>query len=237
MHYEIQRANERGHANHWWLNTYHSFSFANYYNPDKLHFGALQVLNDDTVAGGKGFPTHPHDNMEIITIPLVWAIAHKDSMWVVEEVGSDGVQVMSAGSWLTHSEFNASSTETAHFLQLRITPHTKNIQPRHDSRTFNPANRKNVWQLLVSPDASNGSLMINQYAYISRSQLSSGTSLQYDLYNQGNGIYIFVISGKIHCEKEQLTTGDAIAIHPWHNQLVCIAEEESDVLIIEVPME
>ena len=157
----IHRANSRGYANHGWLQSYHTFSFANYYQPERIHFGALRVLNDDTVKGGMGFGQHPHDNMEIVSIPLQGALEHKDNTGRHERILSNDVQIMSAGSGITHSEFNASKTEPVNFLQIWVFPKLRNIQPRYQQQTFDPADRHNRLQTVISPEANSGVLWLS----------------------------------------------------------------------------
>src|SRR5690349_11683280 len=152
----IHKANARGHANHGWLDSYHSFSFAGYYDPAKVHFGMLRVLNDDIVSGGNGFGTHPHDNMEIVSIPLKGALAHRDTTGRSEIIKTHDVQIMSAGSGISHSEFNASKTDAVNFLQIWVFPKLRNVEPRYEQKTFDPSGRGNQFQIVVSPDQNSG---------------------------------------------------------------------------------
>ena len=167
-------ASERGHVNFGWLDSYHSFSFGNWYDPQKVHFGALRVLNDDMVKEGKGFDTHPHDNMEIVSIPLKGALAHKDSTGTEGIIYSGDVQIMSAGSGIRHSEYNASHYDPVNFLQVWVFPKQQNIKPRHDQKTFDPAGRDGKWQVVVSPDEKEGGVWINQDARFAITKLAAG---------------------------------------------------------------
>src|ERR1700712_57051 len=195
MKMTIQKASERGGADHGWLNAKHYFSFASYHNPEKVHFGALRVLNDDIIAGGAGFPTHPHDNMEIVTVPLKGAISHKDSTGGAGVINAGDVQIMSAGTGIKHSEANASPTDLLNVLQLWVFPKLENITPRYDQRTFDEAGRKNNWQLTVSPDAADNALWINQDAVFALADIDAGNSIDYKIKFAGNGVYFFVIDG------------------------------------------
>src|SRR5665647_1486243 len=187
---KIQRANERGFADHGWLRANHSFSFANWYNPAKVHFGTLRVLNDDLIAGGKGFGAHPHDNMEIVTIPLSGAIAHKDSTGTEGIISKGDVQIMSAGTGITHSEFNASKSEELNLFQVWVFPKVKNIKPRYEQKTFDEKDRVNKWKIVVSPDEKDGGIWINQDAVFSLSHAAKETSLIYKNKFKGNRIYL-----------------------------------------------
>ncbi|MBT8311012.1 MAG: pirin family protein [Bacteroidia bacterium] len=239
MKIKIKRADERGFANHGWLQANHSFSFANYYDPNSIQFGALRVLNDDLIAPSMGFGTHPHDNMEIITIPFKGLLKHKDSMageWL--EVKPGEVQVMSAGSGLSHSEINGSSKEHLSLFQIWIMPNQQNVEPRYDQKSFDPEQRKDKLQTLVSSldnDSDNGSLKIHQNAKISRIDLSKDNDFEYKPESSTNGVYIMTISGSHKVGEEILNVRDAIGI--WDTEVVHIsANEDSDLLFIEVPM-
>ncbi|NQV76977.1 MAG: pirin family protein [Lutibacter sp.] len=234
----IQRANERGTADHGWLKANFSFSFAHYYNPKKVNFGALRVLNDDTIQGGMGFGTHPHDNMEIITIPLKGALKHKDSMsnkWIAIETGE--VQVMSAGTGLMHSEMNNSSSELINLFQIWIIPNKSGVSPRYDQKLFDASERKNKLQRLVSSIDDNhvGNLKIHQDALISRIDLMENSEFKYILKSENHGIYLMVISGEINIENETLTKRDAIGIFQTESTLLK-ASKNTELLFIEVPM-
>jgi redox-sensitive bicupin YhaK (pirin superfamily) len=231
----IHRADSRGHANFGWLDTFHSFSFFRYHNPERMNFGLLRVLNDDIVHPGRGFDTHPHDNMEIISIPLQGSLEHRDSEDNIEIISTNDVQVMSAGIGLTHSEYNHSENDKVNFLQIWILPEGKDMPPRYDQKTFAVSERKNQLQLVVSPPNKNGALWIDQKAYISRSDLDKKVGLKYETFRKDNGVYIFLIDGQIEIENETLKKRDAIGISGT-NTFSIFAQEESEILFIEVPM-
>ena len=230
----IHKAEDRGHANHGWLDAHHSFSFANYYNPERTRFGVLRVLNDDIIQGGEGFGTHPHDNMEIITIPLTGELAHKDSTGNKEVIRKNEVQIMSAGSGLTHTEFNNSKTDEINLLQLWVFPKERNIKPRYDQKVFEPADRQNKIQTLVSPKDENA-LWINQDAYFSRADIDKEVDVEYELNTKKNGVYIFVIEGKVEIDGELLSKRDAMGVTEA-DKIKITAKEKSEVLLIEVPL-
>ncbi|MEP0987620.1 pirin family protein [Ekhidna sp.] len=230
----VHRANSRGNADFGWLKSKHSFSFGQYYNPERIHFGMLRVLNDDIVAGGAGFPTHPHDNMEIVSIPLKGALAHRDSTGTEKIIQTGEVQIMSAGSGLTHSEYNASKDEEVNFLQVWVLPKEKDINPRYDQKQFDSQNRQNAFQTVVAPDDPHA-VWINQDAWFSLSDLASGNTITYSMKQHGNGVYIFVINGQIEVADNRLSKRDAIGIS--NAELVSIAAtEDAELLVIEVPM-
>lgn len=239
MKTKIYRANERGTANYGWLQANYSFSFANYYHPEKVNFGALRVLNDDIIQGGMGFGTHPHDNMEIITIPLEGALKHRDSMsneWISLNTGE--VQVMSAGTGIQHSEMNNSPNEQVNLFQIWIIPKKQGVEPRYNQKEFKSLERKNKLQVLVSSidSALEGSLKIHQEAQISRIDLSKNLEFNYILKSENRGVYIMVISGEVNIEKETLKKRDAIGLSQTKN-IQIIAMRNSELLFIEVPMQ
>lgn len=238
MKKQIYRANNRGSADYGWLKANYSFSFANYFNPDAIQFGALRVLNDDEIAGGKGFPTHPHDNMEIITIPLAGSLKHKDSManeW--KYVQPEEVQVMSAGTGLHHSEMNGSD-DPLKLFQIWIIPNARNVKPRYDQKKFNAEDRADKLQVLVSSfndDRKDDSLKIHQDATLSRISLSEGNTFNYNMREEQNGLYIMTIDGAIQIDDVVLNKRDALGI--THTSAVSIsAKIKSELLFIEVPM-
>jgi redox-sensitive bicupin YhaK (pirin superfamily) len=231
----VYPANERGSADFGWLNAKYSFSFANFYDAKKVHFGLLRVLNDDIVEPGQGFGKHPHDNMEIVTIPLKGELAHKDSAGHEEVIRPNEVQIMSAGSGILHSEYNHSKEDIVNLLQIWIFPKEKNIQPRYDQKYFDPLERENKWQLLVSPNKNNGSLWINQNAYFSRTSLQEDAKLDYIFHEEGNGIYLFLIQGHIKINEENLQHRDAVAISDTDKAEI-EAQKKSDILVIEIPI-
>lgn len=230
----IHKSDSGGTADFGWLKSRHTFSFGQYYNPDRIHFGMLRVLNDDIVQGGAGFPTHPHENMEIVSIPLKGALAHKDSTGTEKVINTGEVQIMSAGSGLTHSEYNASTTDEVNFLQIWVFPKNKDIQPRYDQRIFESSNRVNKIQTVVSPDDEQA-LWINQDAYFSLASLSDGNAITYNLNKAGNGVYVFVIEGQINLDNETLEKRDAIGISEV-NEVIISAKKDTELLFIEVPM-
>ncbi len=230
----LHKANERGHANHGWLDAHHSFSFGQWYNPEKIHFGKLRVLNDDIVKAGYGFGEHPHDNMEIITIPLKGALEHKDNTGGHGVIQKNDVQVMSAGSGIKHSEFNHSKTEDVNLFQLWIFTNQQNVTPRYDQKTFDPADRKNKFQTIVSPFGNEG-LWIYQDAWISLSDIDSNKEINYKINKNGNGVYVFVIEGEIEIDNSFLGKRDAIGISET-DELTIKTNSKSEILLVEVPM-
>jgi len=231
----IHRADSRGYFDYGWLKTNHTFSFSNYYDPERTNFGMLRVLNDDIVAPGQGFGTHPHKNMEIVSIPLKGALAHKDSAGNEGVIVPNDVQVMSAGDGIQHSEYNPSSEEETNFLQLWIFPDKKGHQPRYEQNTFNAGERKNKLLNIVSPDKSTGNLWLNQDAYLSMSDIEKNNTIDYAFNTIGNGIYIFVIDGEISVGGETLSSRDGTGI--WEVEDISIkAIKDSQVLLVEVPM-
>lgn len=235
MNIKIQKASERGGANHGWLNAKHYFSFASYHNPDKVHFGLLRVLNDDRIAGGTGFPAHPHDNMEIVTIPLSGALQHKDNAGGEGIIKAGDVQIMSAGTGVQHSEFNASKTEDATLFQVWIFPKERNIKPRYDQRNYDIKQRINKWQIVVSPQETDNALWINQDARFGLTMLESAKTISYENGFKGNGVYLVVISGSVEIDGKQLLTRDAAAISGT-DQFNIKALEDAELLAIEIPM-
>ena len=231
----IHKADSRGYADHGWLQSFHSFSFANYHNPEKVRFGLLRVLNDDIVAPGMGFGTHPHDNMEIVTIPLKGELAHQDSTGNKEVIKAGEVQIMSAGSGLTHSEFNNSKKEFVNLFQIWVFPKEKNITPRYDQKIFNPEERKNKFQIVVSPDEKDGALWINQDAYFTLGNFDEGNSLKYEIKKNGNGVYVMITEGSAEIDGEVLSRRDAIGLSDLSSVEIKILAK-SELLIIEVPM-
>ena len=235
----VHRAADRGFANHGWLQANHSFSFANYYNPQKMSFGALRVLNDDIIAPKMGFGTHPHDNMEIITIPLTGELKHKDSMhneW--QSVFPGEVQIMSAGTGLLHSEINGSNTEHLSLFQIWITPNKRNVEPRQGQKTFRIEDRKNVLQTLVTSmdDDHDRSLKIYQDAVISRIDLDKGSSYEYTLKSKNHGVYMMTIFGSGTVNNETTEARDAISITDA-TTFTLASNEDSSFLFMEVPMD
>lgn len=237
MNIALHLAKDRGTANHGWLQANFSFSFAQYYNPKRMHFGVLRVLNDDYISGGAGFGTHPHDNMEIITIPLSGALAHRDSMGNGGTIGVNDVQVMSAGTGIQHSEYNASETETANTLQIWIFPKNRQVAPRYDQRHFDPINHKNKFQLLLSPKPEDGVLWVHQDTWFTIGEFDSGITTICQTHISGNGLFIFLIEGQISINQHILNRRDAIAISDIEPKEIRIdVIQHAKILIIEVPM-
>lgn len=232
----IHRAESRGHASHGWLNSYHTFSFAGYHHPERVHFGALRVLNDDTVAPGMGFGTHPHDNMEIISIPLEGALEHKDSMNNVAVIRKGDIQVMSAGTGIQHSEKNKSHDEEVKFLQIWIFPDKRNVSPRYGQITLNPDDRKNRLQQILSPSADDEGVWIHQQAWFHLGELKKGLTLPYSIHRENNGVYVFVLSGSIEIAGETLNTRDGMGISDVSEISLSSNSDGTEVLLMEVPM-
>ncbi len=232
----IHRAADRGHADHGWLNAHHSFSFASYHDPEKVHFGMLRVLNDDIVAAGMGFGTHPHDNMEIVTIPLRGDLQHKDSMGNSAIIRQYDVQIMSAGTGVQHSEFNPNADKDINLLQLWVFPKKRNIPPRYDQKTYKPENRINRFDTVVSPDKNaTDSLWINQDAWFSLGSFEKDNEIAYTSKKEGNGAYIFVIEGSIEVAGETLLKRDAIGLWEFDSATIK-ALTATELLIVDVPM-
>ncbi len=230
----IHKANTRGHANHGWLKSYHTFSFAGYQNAERMNFGMLRVLNDDVVQPKMGFGTHPHRNMEIISIPISGALSHKDSMDNKRAIEVGEVQVMSAGTGLTHSEFNDSKTDAVNFLQLWIIPEKQEVKPYYNQKFFDASERKNIFQTLVSPKDKQveGSLPINQQGYISMIDLEEGVETEYHL---KNGAYFFLIDGEVEIADEILQKRDAVGISEI-DKVIVKGKSKSKLLVVDVPL-
>lgn len=235
-HTVFHKADTRGHANHGWLDSHHTFSFAGYYNPERMNFGALRVLNDDIVSGGMGFGTHPHDNMEIISIPLEGDLEHQDSMGNVAVIKKGDIQAMSAGTGIYHSEKNKHENERVKFLQIWIYPDRKNVEPRYDQLTLNLQDRHNRLQQILSPSKDDDGIWIYQQAWFHMGKFDAGVSTQYDLKGGTNsGVYAFVLNGKININGQELNTRDGFGV--WDtDQLNITAESDAEFLLMEVPM-
>lgn len=231
----LHKAESRGHANHGWLNSYHSFSFANYYNPDRMHFGVLRVLNDDEVQAGMGFGTHPHDNMEIISIPLEGDLEHKDSMGNVAVIKNGEVQVMSAGTGITHSEYNKNTDKPVKFLQIWVFPNKRNVTPRYDQIQLRAEDRHNKLQQIVSPNPNDAGAWIHQNAWFHLGKFDKGISEEYGVKAKENGVYVFVLTGNLLVNGEALNSRDGIGI--WNTATINLsAESDTEFLIMDVPM-
>ncbi|HQE11268.1 MAG TPA: pirin family protein [Flavipsychrobacter sp.] len=231
----FHKSAERGHMNFGWLDTYHSFSFGQYYDAKKMHFGALRVLNDDVVKGGNGFGTHPHDNMEIVTIPLVGALEHQDSSGGKGVIHVNDVQLMSAGSGIEHSEYNYHPTEDVNFLQIWIYPKERNIAPRYDQKTFLPEERINKLQYVVAPNDSSA-LNAHQDTWISLGNFDKGQQLTYSFHQQNMGLYLMVLEGSVLINDSLLNRRDAIAIADTHSIDINMEESKTQLILIEVPL-
>jgi len=231
----FHKSTERGHADHGWLNAHHSFSFASYHDPSKVHFGLLRVLNDDIVAPGKGFGMHPHDNMEIVTIPLSGTLEHRDSMGNIGVISPNEVQAMSAGSGLMHSEYNHSATEPINLLQIWVFPKERNIKPRYDQKIFSAADKEGKFKTIVAPERAEDVMWINQDAYFSLGKFTLPSTQEYKMKHEGNGAYIFVIEGGATVNGQKLGKRDAIGV--WETTGFSIdVDANSEILVIDVPM-
>jgi redox-sensitive bicupin YhaK (pirin superfamily) len=230
----IHKSGQRGQADYGWLQTRYSFSFANYYNPKMMNFGALRVINDDIIEGGTGFDQHPHNNMEIATIVLEGELEHRDSMGHISLIKAGEVQVMSAGTGIFHSEYNHLENEALKLFQIWILPKEQNVRPRYDQKKFEIADRLNQWQTLISPNDKNA-LYLNQDTCFSRVALDSQKSISYKTQLNGNGLYIMVIEGEVNIAGYHLSRRDAIGI--WDTDSIEItAIQNADILLIDVPM-
>ncbi len=231
----LHTSESRGDANHGWLHSKHTFSFANYYNPERMHFGVLRVLNDDTVAAGMGFGTHPHDNMEIISIPLEGDLEHKDSMGNVTIIKNGDIQVMSAGKGIQHSEYNKNKDQQVKFLQIWVFPNKKNVTPRYDQITLKLEDRHNKLQQIISPNEADAGVWIHQNAWFHLGKFDKGISTDYTIKGKGNGLYIFNLTGNLKVNDQILNTRDGFGI--WEIEKVTLnAESDAEFLIMEVPM-
>jgi len=235
MEINVHKSDSRGLANHGWLYSRHTYSFSSYKNPDRMGFGQLLVINDDIVEHSMGFGTHHHDNMEIISIPLNGSLRHEDSMGNQHIIEAGDVQIMSAGTGVTHSEYNNSDTSKVNFLQIWVLPKTTDTQPRYEQQRFNSEDRKNKLQLLISPNGENGSMSINQDAYFSLINLEEGHSIDYQFYNENNGVYLFVISGSLMVGDTLLGERDGAEVSDTPS-LELTADKEAQLLCIETPM-
>ncbi len=236
MKLTVHRAGCRGHMDHGWLDTWHTFSFASYYNPDRMHFGALRVLNDDTVQPGMGFGTHPHDNMEIITIVLDGELEHRDSMGNGSVIRPGEIQVMSAGAGIQHSEFNHSTKNKVSFLQIWVFPDKKNVEPRYGQAKFDEQEMAGKWRTIVSPDGVDQSMWIHQQARFSLGNFDQDSVVKYKLNKAGNGIYLFLISGELEVESEKLSDRYGLCIEEIDSEIELKVAKNSKVLLMEVPL-
>jgi redox-sensitive bicupin YhaK (pirin superfamily) len=232
----LHKANTRGHANHGWLDSYHTFSFGGYHNPERVHFGALRVLNDDSVAAGMGFGAHPHDNMEIISIPTSGDLEHQDSMGNKQVIKQGDVQAMSAGTGIQHSEKNKNHDKEVKFFQIWVFPKVKNIEPRYDQQTFADMDKHNKLLTVVSPlGTADGGVQINQDAWFSLGKLDKDFSTSYTLKNSNNGVYAFVIEGDVTINGQSLNRRDGLGITET-DTLEIKADNHAELLLMEVPV-
>ena len=228
-------ASSRGAANHGWLQAKHSFSFANYYNSERVQFGALRVLNDDIIAPGMGFGTHPHDNMEIITIPLDGALEHKDSMDNIGVIETDEIQVMSAGSGVYHSEYNKSRDQSVSLLQIWVFPNKKNVTPRYDQKNIKDLKKVNSFYPIVTPNQKGPGMWIHQDAWFHIGEFDKETRINYKINKKGNGVYAFLIEGSVQIDGKSLEKRDALGL--WDTEsFELLANPNSRILLIEVPL-
>lgn len=232
----LHKSNTRGYANHGWLESKHTFSFANYHNPDRMHFGVLRVLNDDRVNPGMGFGTHPHDNMEIISIPLEGDLEHKDSMGNTTIIKNGDIQVMSAGTGIMHSEYNKNSDKLVKFLQIWVYPNKRNVKPRYDQITLDKKERNNKFQQILSPKPDDAGVWIHQDAWFNMGTFSKGVKTTYKLNKKGNGVYIFIIKGSATINNQLLDKRDGFGI--WNINSIEISSniDSTEILLMEVPM-
>lgn len=231
----LHKADSRGGADHGWLKTKHSFSFASYYNPERMHFGVLRVLNDDIVAPGMGFGTHPHDNMEIISIPLEGDLEHRDSMGNTTVIRNGDIQVMSAGTGIQHSEYNRNKDKPVKFLQIWLFPNKKNVQPRYDQLSLQLKDRHNRLQQILSPSAEDDGVWIHQDAWFHISHLDKGKTIDYSLHKKSNGVYAFVLKGSLEINDQALEARDGYGL--WDIDSIRLkASADAEVLLMEVPM-
>ena len=231
----LHKAATRGHANHGWLNSYHSFSFAGYHNPERMNFGVLRVLNDDEVAAGMGFRTHSHRNMEIISIPLEGDLEHKDSIGNTVVIKEGDIQVMSAGSGVSHSEFNRNRDRKVKFLQIWVLPGKPNVEPRYDQITLDPTSLKNQLRQVLSPDPEDDGVWIHQDAWFHMGNFDEGQRFEYTLKGDNNGVYVFIIEGKCEVNGQLLERRDGLGIREI-GKITFSVKEDSKVLLMEVPM-
>ena len=231
----LHKSNTRGEANHGWLESRHTFSFANYHNKERMNFGVLRVLNDDKVSEGMGFSTHHHDNMEIISIPLEGDLEHKDSMGNTTVIKNGDIQVMSAGTGISHSEYNKNKDKLVKFLQIWVFPNKRNVSPRYDQITLDVNDRKNKFQQILSPNPDDDGVWIHQDAWFHLGNFETGISTEYKIKKPGNGVYAFIIKGNATIENQKLETRDGFGI--WEVDQIKITSnmDDTEILLMEVP--
>ena len=231
----LHKANTRGHANHGWLDSHHTFSFAGYQNPERMHFGVLRVLNDDQVSAAKGFGTHPHDNMEIISIPLEGDLEHKDSMGNVATIKEGEVQVMSAGTGIFHSEYNKNPDKPVKFLQIWVFPNKRNVEPRYDQISIRDIEKENAFYQVLSPNPDDEGVWIHQDAWFHLGKFESGAEASYQIHKEGNGVYAFILEGEVEINGQKLEKRDGFGL--WEiDSFKFKSVTDSRVLLMEVPM-
>lgn len=231
----LHKSETRGDANHGWLHSRHTFSFADYNDPERIHFGMLRVLNDDMVEAGMGFGTHPHDNMEIISIPLEGDLEHRDNMGNVSVIKHGDIQVMSAGTGITHSEFNKNKDKAVKFLQIWVFPNQRNVKPRYDQISLNIADRHNKFRQILSPNPDDEGVWIYQNAWFHLGRFDNGFSADYTIKAKGNGVYAFILSGEMNVFSQALKSRDGIGI--WDVDKFSVkADSDAEILLMEVPM-
>lgn len=232
----LHKSESRGHANHGWLDTYHSFSFANYYNPERVRFGALRVLNDDIVAAGEGFGTHPHDNMEIISIPLRGDLEHKDSMGNQGVINTGELQAMSAGTGIFHSEFNKNKDKDINFLQIWVLPNKKNVKPRYEQISLVDIEKSDELYQVLSPNPNDQGVWIQQNAWFHMGDLSEGWEGSYELKDKHNGVYFFVIEGSLTVAGQKLNKRDGLGVSET-DKIDIKTDSITKLLVMEIPMQ
>jgi redox-sensitive bicupin YhaK (pirin superfamily) len=232
----LHKSETRGHANHGWLDSHHSFSFANYYNPERMHFGVLRVLNDDRVDPGMGFGTHPHNNMEIISIPLEGDLEHKDSMGNIAVIKKGDIQVLSAGTGIQHSEYNRNKDKLTKFLQIWVFPNKQNVTPRYDQVTLDIKDRHNKLQQILSPNADDAGVWIHQDAWFSMGTFDKDFTTDYEIKKKGNGVYAFVLKGDISIDGQSLNERDGLGIWDTDKIKITANSPDAELLLMDVPM-
>lgn len=232
----LYKANTRGHANHGWLDTHHTFSFANYYDPERIHFGTLRVINDDYIAGGKGFGMHPHDNMEIITIPLQGGVRHGDNMGNGGVVREGDIQVMSAGTGVMHSEYNADKDQTLNLFQIWIFPDKKNVTPRYEQKRMDYLEHRNKWSELITPTPTDHALWIHQNAWFNIGSFDQGVKAEYKIKAPENGVFAMIIKGRFNISGTELDSRDGLGIWDTDHIDVEALTDDARILLMDVPM-
>jgi len=232
----LHKAETRGRADHGWLLSHHTFSFANYHNPERMHFGVLRVLNDDKVEAGRGFGTHPHDNMEIISIPLEGDLEHKDSMGNTAIIRNGDIQVMSAGTGIMHSEFNKNDDRLVKFLQIWVYPNRRNVTPRYDQLTLDVTQRHNKFQQILSPNPDDEGVWIHHDAWFHLGRFDADLVSTYRVKKAGNGVYAFVIKGSASIEGQEIGSRDGLGVWDITDLEITVTSPDTEILLMDVPM-